>query len=137
MKDYERKVEAVAAFHSDEVNHTSRVHVPKDNLYDGATLYLRKCLSRDIVLGNGFFETLTEQATNDLSQELSKLQLCTPRPQPRSLPSVNYLAGVDDRFLDALMQEALPADRERFRKYLSNRPAGVGIITAVSKLSFI
>ncbi|KAM0436628.1 hypothetical protein ACHAPT_002336 [Fusarium lateritium] len=47
----------------------------------------------------------------------------------RSLPVVNLL-GTDENRIKALMQEALPDDRARFQAYLSERPLGLGIITA-------
>ncbi|KAK5988482.1 hypothetical protein PT974_09965 [Cladobotryum mycophilum] len=42
----------------------------------------------------------------------------------------NFLRIDDERFVDALIEEALPEDRVSFRKYLSARPFGLGAISA-------
>jgi hypothetical protein len=38
-------------------------------------------------------------------------------------------------YADALVEEALPQDRSRFRAYLSSRPLGLGLITSPVSLS--
>lgn len=70
-------------------------------------------LHRGLVQGAGFFEwAKTTRLT--------------------SMPTVNLLDFGDDVLADAIVQEALPIDRARFRGYLSNRHLGCGLIIAVS-----
>ncbi|KAH7146272.1 P-loop containing nucleoside triphosphate hydrolase protein [Dactylonectria macrodidyma] len=67
-------------------------------------------LHRALMRGSGFFEWMTH-------------------PALRPLPVVNFLQ-IDEKFVDALIQELSAEDRGRFRRYLSNRALGLGIITA-------
>lgn len=55
----------------------------------------------------------------------------------RPLPSVNFFDVPDAAFVDAVVAEALPGDRERFRAYMSNRPLGLGLIIAVGLSSYL
>ncbi|KAH6854035.1 P-loop containing nucleoside triphosphate hydrolase protein [Chaetomium sp. MPI-CAGE-AT-0009] len=48
----------------------------------------------------------------------------------RPLPIVNLLEVQDQRYVDALLEEALPADRVPFREYLTKRILGIGIVIA-------
>ncbi|KPM37738.1 hypothetical protein AK830_g8828 [Neonectria ditissima] len=48
----------------------------------------------------------------------------------RPLPVVNFLDIDDKIYADAIVDEALPQDRARFRGYLSHRPLGLGLIAA-------
>ncbi|KAM0229344.1 hypothetical protein ACHAP5_011678 [Fusarium lateritium] len=48
----------------------------------------------------------------------------------RPIPAINFLDIEDQAYIDCIVEEALPEDRTRFRKYLSNRPLGLGMITA-------
>lgn len=70
--------------------------------------------------GTGFYDWMTRAGPDE------------PAPAFRPLPVVNFLNGRDDKYVDALMEEAPPQDRVRFRHYLSNRPLGLGLITEVS-----
>lgn len=70
--------------------------------------------------GTGFYDWMTR-----VSPEESALAF-------RPLPAVNFLNGRDDKYVDALMEEAPAQDRVPFCHYLSNRPLGLGLITAVS-----
>lgn len=81
-------------------------------------------LHRDLLRGTGFYDTILGKVPPGPSLE----SLSSPA---RSLPVVNLL-GADEDYIKALMQETLPEDRARFQTYLSERPLGLGIITAVS-----
>ena len=54
-----------------------------------------------------------------------------PLPRLRQLPEVDFLAFGNDKLADAIIAEALPEDRDRFRAYLGKRPLGLGLITGV------
>ncbi|KAL7931583.1 hypothetical protein V8C35DRAFT_282577 [Trichoderma chlorosporum] len=91
----------------------------------------KMALHRALLRGNGFYDVL------DSAEALGKLRLEDDEGQqskgapgfPRRLPVFN-LVDIPEEHLDALLQEALPRDRQRFAKYLSERPLGVGCITA-------
>ena len=78
-------------------------------------------LHRAVMRGKGFYEWMTRPASALPDEPV------TPRP----LPVVNLLAAQDQRYVDALIEEAMPGDRAPFREYLVNRFLGIGIITAV------
>lgn len=59
------------------------------------------------------------------------------KPVVRPIPVVNLLGTGDDAYVDALVKEVLPADQVRFRQYMINRPLGLGIITAVSRIHWM
>ncbi len=76
-------------------------------------------LHRALVCGKGFCDWMA--AT---SMKLDK--------SLRPLPVSNFLDFGNDKLADAIVDEALPKDRVRFRGYLSKRPLGLGLITGVS-----
>lgn len=101
-------------------------------------------LHRALLRGNGFYDVLVPKpsVSQDFAEALGQLSLDdkegdqskdAPAP-PRRLPVVN-LVNIPKEHLDALFHEALPGDRQRFAKYMSERPLGVGAITAVSVCS--
>jgi hypothetical protein len=51
------------------------------------------------------------------------------------LPNVNLMRFENEVFLEDLLTEILECDRERFRQYFTERPLGLGLITAVSFLN--
>lgn len=98
-------------------------------------------LHRALVRNNGFFEVLVpkkdDEEVDELSAAMAKAQLeddDEPRAESvRSLPVVNLLA-FDPAKIDALLEEALPADRPRLRVHLTNVCLGFVLVTAVSNL---
>jgi len=54
----------------------------------------------------------------------------------RSLPVVNFLDIKDQKYVEVLLQEVLPEDSTRLRKYLSHRALGLGIVVAVCLMAF-
>lgn len=99
-------------------------------------------LTRDLFRGRGFYRTLQRQAIKDrdCAEVLQALTL-GDKPSPvhapldlKPLPVENFLDIKDQGFVDALLMEALPADRARLRQYMSERHLGLGLVTAVSYL---
>jgi hypothetical protein len=83
--------------------------------------------------GTGFYNWMTSPSPKD---KLSEAMSATPLEAKasvtfRRLPVVNFLNIDDDKYVDAMIEEALLEDRTRFRQYLSNRPLGLGIVAAV------
>nr|WOD45866.1 hypothetical protein [Trichoderma atroviride] len=56
-------------------------------------------------------------------------------PRVRSLPDVNFLDFAKVK-VDALLEEALPGDRQRLRAHLAKNALGFVLVTAVSNLLF-
>ncbi|KAI0883339.1 P-loop containing nucleoside triphosphate hydrolase protein [Annulohypoxylon maeteangense] len=86
-------------------------------------------LHRALLRGNGFFQWMTRSPATDVVTAMEAVSLQS-RPKFRPLPTVNFLETGDSQFIDSLMMELLPEDRNRFRRYLSCRPLGLGLITA-------
>lgn len=94
---------------------------------------VRMELHRALMRGNGFYDWMTQPGPQDITEAMAAASLDDKAaPTLRPLPSVNFLDIDDQAYADAIVEEALPQDRVRFRGYLSNRPLGIGIITAVS-----
>lgn len=119
----------------------------------------RMSLHRDVMRGAGFFDWMTakaprvpawaaakspvkkttteapvNEASNDLAQvgeDIGNIELKPNGTSLRPLPTANFLDIEDQAYVDCILEEALPEDRARFREYLSNRPLGLGMITAV------
>ncbi|KAI1213533.1 P-loop containing nucleoside triphosphate hydrolase protein [Annulohypoxylon truncatum] len=85
-------------------------------------------LHRALVRGNGFYDWMTRPGT-DIVDSMKAVSLQS-QPTLRALPTENFLDTVDPKFADALIEELLPEDRNRFRQYLSDRPLSLGLITA-------
>ncbi|KAK5989760.1 hypothetical protein PT974_08020 [Cladobotryum mycophilum] len=86
--------------------------IPEDTRY-------RMSLHRDLLRGNGFYETLvthSQQLDNGVSQM-------------STLPSQNVFSLGSQQYVDALMEEVLEEDHDRFLTYFTNRPLGLSLIT--------
>lgn len=83
-------------------------------------------LHRDLVRGLGFYDTLRRRQA-----ALAPEPLEAPLPPLLGLPVTSFLPA-DAALVEAILEEALPQDRTRFREYLAQRPLGLGLITAVS-----
>ncbi|RSM06136.1 hypothetical protein CDV31_009233 [Fusarium ambrosium] len=94
----------------------------------------RMNLHRALVRGAGFWDWMVIQSLQELVGALHAVNPGdappAPAPKLRALPSTNFLDFEDEAYADAIVAEALPHDRSRFRGYLSNRPLGLGMITA-------
>jgi hypothetical protein len=74
------------------------------------------------------------EASNVLPQVVEGIENIELEPKStplRPLPTVNFLDIENQAYVNCILEEALPEDRARFREYLSNRPLGLGMITAV------
>lgn len=95
-------------------------------------------LHRALMRGTGFYEWRTKDLTGDVMQGI------TPSMESffwdssanlsfRPLPSVNFLKTGDEAFTRAGIEEsAFPEDQPRLQSYMSDRPVGVALFTAVS-----
>ncbi|KAH7013417.1 hypothetical protein EDB80DRAFT_371496 [Ilyonectria destructans] len=63
-------------------------------------------LHRDIIRGTGFYPTLRLEAKQEFPHFFDH--------EAPSLPMTNFLKTNDERYIKALMMEALPNDRARF-----------------------
>ncbi|RSL50912.1 hypothetical protein CEP54_011672 [Fusarium duplospermum] len=110
-----------------------------DNLSEEDSELLEKVqdrmdLHRALMRGAGFWDWMVFRSPQELVGASQAVNLVdappAPAPKPRVLPSTNFLDFEDEAYADAIVAEALPHDRSRFRGYLSNRPLGLGMITA-------
>ncbi|KAI8711430.1 hypothetical protein NCS52_01406400 [Fusarium sp. LHS14.1] len=143
LRDHERKVNAVNLFHPEaqpsnlahcglpEEDGELKQDLSEDEQRRLAEVKVRMELHRALLRGNGFYDWMTQTGPQDITQAMAAASLDDETaPTLRPLPSVNFLDIEDQAYADAIVEEALPHDRERFRGYLSDRPLGVGIITA-------
>ncbi|KAL7809835.1 P-loop containing nucleoside triphosphate hydrolase protein [Trichoderma aethiopicum] len=149
LKDCKRRVEAVSLFHPlaepsnpfrwglpDPTMPARRQQALKDEEKANLALVMaqlrdRMELHRALVRGNGFYDWMTKKdGTGSIFDATSSLSLADTDVTCRRLPCVNFLEFGDTVRADAIVNEALPIDRARFRAYLSNRPLGLGIIAA-------
>ncbi|KAI1094479.1 P-loop containing nucleoside triphosphate hydrolase protein [Rostrohypoxylon terebratum] len=106
LTDCERRVYAICNFRPESLPSNRRTFLEiKDLSSDSKELKLagikdRMELHRALLRGNGFYEWMTRPAPNN--------------PQ----------------FVNALIEELLPEDQTRFKRYLQCRPLGFGLITA-------
>ncbi|KAG7128172.1 putative ATP-dependent helicase like protein [Verticillium longisporum] len=89
-------------------------------------------LHRAVMRGTGFWDWMRgiDPATNITSGLAAMPLKRQPLPKLRELPVVNFLDIGDVDYVNALLHEALPKDRVRFKGYLSHRPLGLGMMTA-------
>ncbi|KAF5530991.1 DNA helicase [Fusarium mexicanum] len=134
LQEIERKVEAVCEFLPDAApTSLIRGESAEDSKPRSDREKLAMSLHRDIMRGDGFWKTMVapggmEQLEDDVAQMGINNQ--GKRMRLQTLPSANLLRGPNAEWIDALMTEALEVDRERFQRYLSNCPLGLGLITA-------
>ena len=138
MQDAKRKVEAIAKLHpnAEPTNLGAWVNVEglsKNEINDrvaelkATRLELHRALWRGKGFHDWMMKPIASSKESDLSSALAAVTL--DGSQVRPLPVENFL-DIDAKLADAIVEEALPGDRDRFRRYLSNRPLGLGIITA-------
>ncbi|KAL1860333.1 hypothetical protein Daus18300_009246 [Diaporthe australafricana] len=93
-------------------------------------------LFRDFMRGAGFHRSLASP-TASLDADMQKLASDESLPRPASapswfLPTVNFVAGENVAYQEALLKIALPEDQERMRAYLTKVTLGAAAITGVS-----
>ncbi|KAM0496632.1 hypothetical protein ACHAP8_007209 [Fusarium lateritium] len=147
LPDHKRKVKAANLFCSDAdpvnfdllglpANPDSLKYMMDEEKMTGAQKFLlaqvrdRMDLHRALVRGEGFYQWMSKPAPRDVEQAMEATKLEDAPVTIRPLPVVNFLHGVDKEYADAIVDEALPGDRTRFRAYLEHRPLGLGIATA-------
>ncbi|KAL9945575.1 hypothetical protein ACHAQF_007631 [Verticillium nonalfalfae] len=89
-------------------------------------------LHRAVMRGTGFWDWMRgiDPATNITSGLAATPPKRQPLPKLRELPVVDFVDIDDVDYVNALLHEALPTDRVRFKGYLSHRPLGLGMMTA-------
>ncbi|KAF5231890.1 hypothetical protein FAUST_9026 [Fusarium austroamericanum] len=142
----ERRVNATLDFRHDAQPSNPRAYgLPTDHETDAVSDNLtpdqrktydmvldRMALHREVMRGSGFYHWLTSEPATSQSPKTQ-----APPSEPnhtatslRTLPTINFLDTGNDAYANLIVEEALPEDRAPFRGYLSNRPLGLGIITA-------
>ncbi|UKZ57243.1 hypothetical protein TrVGV298_011096 [Trichoderma virens] len=109
---------------------SQRIPIPED-------IKFKMALHRALLRGTGFYDVLVRSPDeiDQLAQSLANAEIDMDIADkgslllPKRLPVID-LMDMPQEHLKALIEEALPADRERFVKYLSERPLGLGCITA-------
>ncbi|KAG8167592.1 hypothetical protein KVR01_003281 [Diaporthe batatas] len=125
LDDFARKVDAACLFVSG---------APKaDGTEPDDDTKVKMELHRALLRGTGFYQFMAAKPAvagpDDASTAMGNLSLGDTAPaELRQLPVVDLLGS--DGYADAVVEEALPADRQRFRAYMSKRLLGLGIITA-------
>ncbi|KAM5344517.1 hypothetical protein ACJ41O_013053 [Fusarium nematophilum] len=136
LEECKRKVKAVELFDPDaEPSNIVGCGLPTDlennrlagNLTEGQQRLLQEVedrmdLHRAILRGEGFWNWMNKGAAGTANDDAP--------PMLRPLPTINFLDIEDEAYADAIVEEALPQDRARFRRYLSDRPLGLGLIAA-------
>ncbi|RSM18554.1 hypothetical protein CDV31_002690 [Fusarium ambrosium] len=129
LNETKRKVDAVCSLQSGRrPSNLLALDAPKLDNYPTGTctpaneLEFRMSLHRALVLGSGFWSVLRDFKPLSVSSPATVVLPC--------VPDVNLLDIRDATFMDALMMEILPTDRDRFRQYFSKRALGLGLMTA-------
>jgi hypothetical protein len=145
LEDAKRKVDAVGLFHPSAapsnlgahgMKQLDRYSTPEDvanwerlrpKVQD------RMELHRMLLRGRGIWGWMTTKPHDEgsLSAQVANTGLQERNLLLRKPPVVNFL-DIPEELATAIVAEALPVDRARFRAYLSDRPFGIGIISAVS-----
>ncbi|KAK1246280.1 hypothetical protein MKX08_000082 [Trichoderma sp. CBMAI-0020] len=87
------------------------------------------------ICNNGFFDVLVakkdDEEVDGLGAAMAKVKLeDDDEPRVRSLPDVNFLDFAKVK-VDALLEEALPGDRQRLRAHLAKNALGFVLVTAL------
>lgn len=85
-----------------------------------------------LLLGRGFHLCVVVDQVPEAAASAQKSESELSRQEIHPLPVRNLLPSHDKLLADAIVEEALPADRDRFRNYLSKHPLGLALIAAVS-----
>ena len=140
LHDTHRKVRAVALLHPDAEpsNPVARGIEPlgpnptADQVKEHGRLTQEvedlMALQRALFRGEGLWEWMNAGA-EDIGSRMAVMPLAGSKL--RQPPSLNFL-DIDAGLAGAIVAQALPEDRERFRRYMSKVFCGIGVITAVS-----
>lgn len=134
LEDARRKVNAVCGLleGADPLN-SGR----DDPECDAPELRFKMALHRDLWVGAGFYNSLRGDMVAELDKAFAAISVGEEASipvddGPRSLPIVDMLDLPSIEYLQALLLHISKVDRERFTKYMSSRPLGLAIFTAVS-----
>ncbi|TPX18980.1 uncharacterized protein E0L32_011373 [Thyridium curvatum] len=123
-----RRVDALSDFRpgSEPTNLAALVDLPPPAILD------RMELHRTLLRGTGFYAWMSQSAPAELGLEDAMASMPINGSRLRPLPSWDFLRfrKDDPEYAQAILEEALGADRTRFNAYLTSRPLGIGIITA-------
>ncbi|KAL7931497.1 P-loop containing nucleoside triphosphate hydrolase protein [Trichoderma chlorosporum] len=131
IKECKRTVEAVCMFHP-HAQPWNRTTVPPPPI--PSDVKFKMALHRALLRGNGFYDVLVRgvddgpYGVDNLANDFDNAHLGKSWA-PRRLPVVNLL-DLDQDVLTALLHDVLPEDRTRFYNYMSERPLGLGCISA-------
>lgn len=142
IEDTKRKVEAVCAFQRyAEPSHGSFPRDEDNDVVVPPDVALKMSLHSDLLRGTGFYETFkkfsalstqNDPVVEDITGGIKGMQI-HHMPVSTRLPSVNML-DMDDDYREVLLRGIFEPDRERFTRYMLDRPLGLGILTAVSPI---
>lgn len=121
IEEARRKVEAVCQFLPGALPTNPVVCAARfDPKRDDLPFYMQ--LHRELWCGAGFYKSLTRE--NDMVAGAASIP-------PRTIPCVDFIRGIDDGRLTALMESIDENERYRFRRYMAARPLGLALVTAV------
>ncbi|KLU83935.1 hypothetical protein MAPG_02984 [Magnaporthiopsis poae ATCC 64411] len=87
-----------------------------------------QALHRALARGTGFIDQPAVDAA-DLVSATEAMSLDGPgRVSPLPLPAVDLTSGIDPRYLEAIVAEVVPEDRDRFLAHVSKRPLGLTMV---------
>jgi hypothetical protein len=89
-------------------------------------------IHRDLMRGTGSYDTLNrypDRLSDTMHAMVMDDEAQPPKPL-RSLPRFNFFEIEDPVLKDAILQDALPADRSRMESYGTNRDANIALISA-------
>lgn len=91
-------------------------------------------LHRALLRGTGYYDVVVPEPKEEDRLIPVDLQVQSLRLEDdvADMPWTNFLDIKDEALVESIVEEALPADRNRFRVYLSHRPLGLGLIASVS-----
>ncbi|KAF4469844.1 DNA helicase [Fusarium albosuccineum] len=134
LHETKAKVDAICTFHPDAI--PTNDFAGDQDLVAPESHYTKLMMSlhRDLMRGQGFWRTMIHgvcgamgQATLD-DNEAKRMHL-------EALPCVNLLKGPNEEWINALMMQVPGPDRTRFRRYMSERPLGLGLITILTHVT--
>ncbi|KAJ3530916.1 hypothetical protein NM208_g3330 [Fusarium decemcellulare] len=133
LHEIKAKVDAICKFHPDAIS-TNEFAGDQDLVApESHHTKLMMSLHRDLMRGQGFWRTMIHGVSGAMGQaaldDNEAKRMCL-----EALPCVNLLKGPNEEWISALMMQVPGPDRTRFRRYMSERPLGLGLITSLAEL---
>ncbi|KAI0901692.1 P-loop containing nucleoside triphosphate hydrolase protein [Annulohypoxylon nitens] len=133
LTDPERRVSAICDFRPESLpsNRPTLADLPAEvKEVKLAEINDRMDLHRALLRGNGFYDWMTSPAPSvGLIASIGTMSI-RDKSSLRPLPTENFLETSNPTFINVLLDELLPEDQQRFKRYLQCRPLGFGLITA-------